>query len=379
MSLPDRQTGLNLVNFVPIIAIGIGSALFHGAGLFQNPPWHIVYSDIVPFFEKARESGFPYIGKTIEYPVLTGLFVHLMGVIGVGMEIGYYIATSIFLIAFAAGATYLLVRMREKMNNQKPLYLFWILAPSMLVFMIYNWDIIAVFFTVLGLYMMQKDRPYAAAAAFAFGFASKFYPIIYLVPLVLAHYQKSQKRIEFLKHVVGISAVFLATALALNGIFMIANWEYWSYFFTFNRLREANPDSIWTVIQFLFGSLEVATINIVSLFLFATSYALFLWRYRKTNPIFLAFGGTILFLLFNKVFSPQYLLWLLPFFVLLPIKKRWFYALEIFNLAALFSILAWFFLGREAIYLWLTLAFVVVRHAALMSVLASLLWARRHI
>lgn len=344
---------------------GIVSALFHGAGLFQNPPWHIVYSDIVPFFEKAIEPGFPYIGKTIEYPVLTGLFVHVMGIAGGGTEAGYYIATSLFLIAFALGATYLLARMREGTNDQKPVFLFWILAPSMLVFMIYNWDIIAVFFTVLGLYMMRRDRSYAAAASFAFGFASKFYPVIYLVPLALA--QKTRKAQA---QVIGI---FGAVALALNGVFMIASWQNWAYFFVFNRLREANPDSIWTVIQFAIGPLNVSTINALSLLLFAASYGLFLWRYKNMSPLFLSFGGTILFLLFNKVFSPQYLLWLLPFFVLMPVKKKWFYSLEFANLAALFSILAWFFLGREAVYLWLTFAWVMARHAALAGIFVQII------
>lgn len=347
---------------VSIAIVGIASALFHGAGLFQNPPWHIVYSDIVPFFEKAIEPGFPYIGKTIEYPALTGLFVHLMGVLGGGTETGYYIATSFFLIVFALGATYFLVRMRPPGRS---LLFHWIFAPSMIMFMIYNWDIIAIFFTVLGLYMTRENKPCAAATAFALGFASKFYPIIYMAPLVLA--QKTRKAQA------QVITVFGGIALALNGIFMAANWQNWSHFFVFNRLREANPDSIWTAIQLVIGQLDVSTINIVSFFLFAASYGIFLWRYRRVDPLFLSFGGTILFLLFNKVFSPQYLLWLLPFFTLMPIKKRWFYQLEIANLAALFSILAWFFLGHEAIYLWLTMLFVVARHAALIGIFTQLL------
>ena len=364
-----------------IAIVGIVSAVFHGIGLFENPPlaslaggWHIVYSDIVPFFEKAIEPGFPYIGKTIEYPVLTGLFVHLMGIVGGGTEMGYYIATAFFLIVFAGGATYFLTRMRSQEADRKPLLFFWILAPSMLIFMIYNWDMIAVFFTVLGLYMMTRALPYAAAASFAFGFASKFYPIIYLAPLLIA--QKTNKARVY------SVAVFGGVALALNGVFMLAgrslsegwaaHWQNLSYFFIFNRLRQANPDSIWTAIQLLAGPLEVSAINIISLVLFAGSFGIFLWRFRKENQLFLSFGGTILFLLFNKVFSPQYLLWLLPFFALMPIKKRWFYSLEFANLAALFSILAWFFLGREIIYLWLTFVFVVMRHAALIAVCASL-------
>ena len=343
-----------------IVAVGIVSALFHGIGLWPDFFWHIFYSDIVPFFEKAVAEGFPYIDRAIEYPVLTGLFVYVMGVIG-GTHIGYYLATSVLLIAFAGAATYFLLRFRQWVPMGETVYYFWIAAPSMFFFLIYNWDIIAVFFVTAALYMMQKKNFYAAAFLLAAGFSSKFYPALYIIPLLLM-----QK--ETVKQAATL-AVFGATVLAINGFFMIASIANWSHFFVFNSLRPPNPDSIWTVVQFLIGRpIEISTINILSFILFAAAYGIFLWRFRKMHPLFLSFGITLIFLFFNKVFSPQYILWLLPFFVLLPIKKRWFYALEFSNLLALFSILAWVFLGNASFYLWSALFFVVTRHIALFSI-----------
>ena len=342
-----------------IVVVGVVSAVFHGVGLWPDFFWHVFYSDVVPFFEKAVAAGFPYIDRTIEYPVLTGLFVYLMGIIG-GTHTGYYIATSAFLIAFAGGATYFLLRFREHLPIQKTIFSFWIAAPSMFFFLIYNWDIIAVFFVTAAFYLMQRKNYYAAAFFLALGFSSKFYPILYLAPLLFAQKEKMKQAMT--------TAVFGLTALAINGFFMIANMQNWSHFFVFNRLRPPNPDSIWTAFQFLAGPLEVSTINTLSFILFAAGYGIFLWRFRKMPPLFLSFGVTIIFLFFNKVFSPQYILWLLPFFVFLPVKKHWFYALEFSNLLALFSILAWVFLGKEPMYLWPALFFVMIRHIALFSV-----------
>lgn len=342
-----------------IAAIGVLSAVFHGVGLWPGFFWHIFYSDIVPFFEKAVAAGFPYIDRTIEYPVLTGLFVYLMGILG-GTHMGYYIATSIFLIAFAGAATHILLRFQKWLPVRETLLNFWIFAPSMLIFLIYNWDIIAVFFVTAALYMIQRKNYYAAAFFLALGFSSKFYPVLYLAPLLLAQKERVRQLITI--------AVFGATALAINGFFMIASMQNWSHFFVFNQLRPPNPDSIWTAVQFLTGPLDVTTINNLSFILFVVGHGIFLWRFRNIHPLFLSFGVTIIFLFFNKVFSPQYILWLLPFFVLLPIKRRWFYALEFSNLLALFAALAWVFLGKEPLYLWLVLFFVVVRHLALFAV-----------
>ena len=55
------------------------SIIFHGFGLLRSAPWHVVYSDVLGFYETARAPGFPYLHKLIEYPVITGVFIHEIG------------------------------------------------------------------------------------------------------------------------------------------------------------------------------------------------------------------------------------------------------------------------------------------------------------
>lgn len=344
-----------------ICVVGILSAGFHGLGINKLLPWNIVYSDVLGFFERVATPGFPYIDKLMEYPVLMGIFIQIMEIIG-KTRVNYYVLSAVFLIIFAAATTYFLFQLIDE-DKRKRILIYWVFAPSMFMFLIFNWDIIAILFTVLAFYFIQKDRNYLAAFFIALGFSSKFFPIMYLAPLLLK--QKSGK--EWIK----IIAIFLITAILINGYFMLANFEGWSYFFVLNGARNSNPDNIWTLARFFINDFSVFQINTVSFLLFSSSFLWAMWRFRKAPAIILCFIGTIFFLFFNKVFSPQYILWLLPFFVILPLKiGKYFYALEFSNLAAFFAILPWFF-TKNISYFYASIPFVLLRHLALLLILMS--------
>ncbi|MEK7463305.1 MAG: glycosyltransferase 87 family protein, partial [Patescibacteria group bacterium] len=329
----------------------------------KSAPWNIVYSDVLGFFEKAIAPGFPYIDKLIEYPVLTGIFVQVMGFVG-GTRAGYYFLSAFFLVLFGVIATYFLYKIAaEDKDKNKKLLIYWIFAPSMFVFFVYNWDIIAILFSILAFYFVQKKNNAMAAFFLALGFVSKFFPIIYL-PILLIK-QKNAK--EWVK----IISVFLITAISINGYFALSNFTGWSYFFSLNSVRNSNPDSIWTVLRFFIFDFSVNQINTISLILFVMTFGWLIWRFRKAQFMALCFIATILFLLFNKVFSPQYVLWLLPFLTILPLNiKAPFYALELSNLAALFAILPWFF-TKDINYFYASIPFVIIRHAALFVILVK--------
>jgi len=74
----------------------------------------------------------------------------------------------------------------------------------------------------------------------------------------------------------------------------------------------------------------------------------------------------------NKVFSPQFSLWLLPFFALLTgVRKREFYAFEFSNAIAFLFIMAWYkdVSAIKPLLLYIATAFVIVRHAAMIFIL----------
>jgi len=351
------------------VVVVVLSALFHWLGAIRVIPWHIGYSDIAPFFQKTLEPGLPYIDKLVEYPVMTGMFIQTMGFVG-NTFTGYYMGNAMVLILLTGVSSYFLLKMAAQDTHGRVLY-FWALAPSMFLFSVYNWDVLALFFVILALYALRSGRYYRVAVFLALGFSTKFYPIIYMLPvLIIAPLTRRGKLIVVL--------AFLLVVAAINVPFMIAHYPGWFYFFSFNATRMPNVDSLWNVLGVMIPSLaDVKAINRISLALFLLS-SLWLCGILRKGEVGAGFLGiTLLFLLSTKVFSPQYLLWLLPFFALvLPPSKKLFYALELSNAVVLFSTLSFLFRDVPGSLLT-TYVFVVARHCLLVVTFISLLYTLR--
>lgn len=157
--------------------------------------------------------------------------------------------------------------------------------------------------------------------------------------------------------------------LAINLPFALANFDSWSYFFTFNSARISTFDSIWTVFRsFSPGLQDEKVINFLSLSIFSAWYLWVVWRYKNESILKSWYLATLIFLATNKVFSPQYLLWLLPFYIILPAPDyRKFFALEISNLIILFFTLSWFFAGKNLAYFYMSEPFILLKYAMLIA------------
>jgi len=323
-------------------------------------PWHKEYSDVWFFRWFALNPNFPYDKKIIEYPVIVGIFIQIMGLMGQD-ALGYYIFSSMSLIGFALLASYFLYKILILYGfDKKNLYYFWIFAPSFFLFVIYNFDIIAVFFCVLTLYFFKKNMDKSASLALSLGFATKFYPILFLVPMILKRGTKAGMKIII---------VFFVSFFIVNSYFIVNNFEGWLKIYTFHSSRVPNPDSIWGITFSLFPKMNVNFINSFTLIAFSISYILIVWKKRKDSLINLWFISLLLFLILNKIFSPQYTIWLLMFFVLTnKVSKTTFYSLEISNAIVLFSILNWFIL-KETIFINISNTAVLIRHAILLYLL----------
>jgi len=365
--MPQRLSWLialfSVAALVPIV--------FHGLPILGRLPFSIGYSDVAVFYLKLAPDS-AYANQPIEYPVIIVGFIRLMKIIG-GSLPGYYLASAIGLAGVGAFATGILHRMVRQGGDDRRLRWHWILAPSMVVFLTYNWDIIAVCFVVLAFLMIRKERDILAAVFLALGASTKLYPALYLLPLLQR--QKGARRW------LAVGGAFSLTAIVANAPFAIANFDAWSYFYRLNQLRPPNVDSIWGLAQYLQPFLTTPMVNAASIFLFLGGLSACLWIMRKKNIFAQCFALTLLFLLTNKVFSPQYLLWLLPFFVLLPFPSRpMIYGLEFANLVMLGSILPVLLVaGTSAAYFWIAACFVLIRHLFLGSFLWQTLGTRESI
>jgi uncharacterized membrane protein len=346
---------------------------------------HLCYNDIQPLYgiRGVAENIFPYVNGglagselvngAIEYPVLTGLFMWASGLL-VTADSSYLSLSALLLSPFGLMTSWLLWRMAGLRA------LLWAAAPAIVLYAFHNWDLLAVAAATSGFYLWWRGTPAWAAVALGVGGALKMYPLMFLGPLAL--------ELAWRKDLFAAARVALAgvgTWVALNLPFMIGGFDGWYATYGFHSQRTANFDSIW---YFGWPEWSATRTNVISSGLLVSSFLLILgfsvMRARRSDSFpFLQTCAALLaaFLLFNKVHSPQYTLWLLPFLVLLRVHIGWWIAYSIADLAVYVGVFRWFYdLTYKGIdFTWakrLLIAGVWTRAALLVALIVVFLIAR---
>jgi uncharacterized membrane protein len=290
---------------------------------------HACYSDIPPlYFGRGLADGdVPYIGQSgdrqVEYPVLTGLVMWLTAqavpsdVDPAARSLRYFDVNALALAVCAAIA----VAATARTAGQRP----WdaamlALAPGLALAGTVNWDLYAVALLALGMLAWARDRPVAAGVLLGLATAAKFYPLFVLGPLFVLCLRAGRLR-EFGTTFAAAGAAWAA----VNVPVMLADFDGWARFYRLSEERGAGFSSVWFVLSQQGHPVPEGALNLVAAGLFAACCVaiavLALRAERRPRLPQLAFLVVAAFLLTNKVYSPQYLLWLLPLAVLA--RPRW--------------------------------------------------------
>ncbi len=194
-------------------------------------------------------------------------------------------------------------------------------APVLGLTAIVNWDLYAVVLLVAALWAWTRDRPLLTGVLVGLGAATKLYPL-FLLGGVLVICLRRRDPVTFVR----TSAAAALAWATVNLPAYLAGPESWRHFWSFNSDRGADLGSLWLVVQQASGhELGADLVNRASLLLFG-GWCLVVLLVGITAPRtprlaqlgFLVVAG---FLLVNKVYSPQYVLWLLPLAALA--RPRW--------------------------------------------------------
>jgi uncharacterized membrane protein len=302
------------------------------------------YSDTVPLYSIERlddPTAVPYrdawtdgsgARRFMEYPVLTGFYqwaaarltdawqsLALPSALSV---VVYFDIVAVGLALCWLVAVWSVVRLRPARPWDAALVA---ISPLVAVHAFTNFDALAVALACGGMLAFARRRPILAGVLLGLGGAAKLYPLLLVLPIVLLAVRRREAAAAV--RTVGAAAVVW---LAVNLPVALAWPDGWWEFVRLNRTRPADPDSLYYALSYFTGwagfdghlgpDQAPNTLNAVSASLLVAACAgLVLLVAKAPRPprlASLAFLIVAAFLLVNKVWSPQYSLWLVPLAVL---------------------------------------------------------------
>lgn len=293
------------------------------------------YTDIYPlYYNEGLSAGkVPYTGHHVEYPVLIGgamqaaaWLVHpITDPYTRGRE--FFDVTVILLVICAVAGVVATAYAAGRARRWSALLV--ALAPGLVLSAFVNWDLIAMALAALAVAAWAARRNVTAGVLAGLAVATKFYPLVFFGPLLLLCLRAGRMR-EFW---VTFSSAAVAW-LAVNVPVMILAPSGWATFYQFSQTRPADWGSIWYLFEHfgvpVLGLTNISTLNLMSAAGFAIGCLaialLALAAPRRPRLPQLCFLVLAVFLMTNKVWSPQYVIWLVPFAVLAR-PRFWPYAL----------------------------------------------------
>jgi len=353
VSAAERRIGLGLVFLLLAGTLALGHALkapcVSGEWKDGRQYTRLCYTDIGPLLGKERLTGdrLPYLdpcgtgapGSCDEYPVLT-MWTMRVAAWTSGADVARFFYANAILLWLAAFATALCLYL---MVGSRALY--FVLAPTLAIYATTNWDLVAVALTTAGTLAYLRRRDGWAGLLLGLGAAAKLYPALLVIPFVAGRLREGGA-----ERGMRLVAAAAGTWVVVNLPFAIAGTSGWWEFFRYNTERTADWDSLWFVAcHRLTGELGCPVdwpADLGSAILFLTSVTI-VWRLKaRRDPAFsrwtLGFPILVLFLLSSKVYSPQFSLWLLPWFALALPNLGLFAAFELADVAVFVTRFSWF-------------------------------------
>jgi uncharacterized membrane protein len=335
------------------------------------------------------EGKLPYRDFNLEYPPFALLPFVLPRMVALGLAKNYYIYAFLFLlenILFSTINMLLLLRVVSVYASQpqriRALVFYTLFTLIISPVLLWRYDLFPTVLTVVALVAVLSNRPTLAGISLGLGVAAKLYPLM-LLPVFTVYFFTNKSYRAILNIWLGtLGTVFLSFLP-----FLITTKDKLFSFLDYHKERglqiESLPAGLISLVH-KWGLIELKTVagygsrNIVSplddivlavlpllLIILYISMLVSCWyRFREERSkselmkvdslVAYTLLALLIFIITNKVFSPQYIVWIIPFAALL--KPR--YAIFMLGVCITTYIMASFGSFRELDYvkiLWLNL------------------------
>lgn len=315
------------------ILVAVGAAIL---AIVQNS--YGQFSDIRGFYGMHFSDGqhhWPFsthtlLGSTeaihpVEYPALTGLIMWFFSFFVAPAQfawVDYFRLTASVQVLIYALTVYFI----QKLANRK-LAIIFAISPAVLYSLNRNWDIWAIATMLIAIYLFHKGKETQSAIWLAVSIAVKFFPLIALLPIGI-FYLRNKHLKDGLRYV----AITIGAWFLINLPFMLINFKGWLYFYEFSYERAIGSASFFEITNMagigvpstkaVFYALNLLALGLVTLYLLRSKMVIG----AAEGTFFTMFG----FILFNKQYSMQYVIWLASLAVLAIFLLEKKYQMKIF-------------------------------------------------
>lgn len=193
-------------------------------------------------------------------------------------------------------------------EKRKLALLLWTFNPLVLLtdYSMGHFDIIPTFFVILSLFFISRNNPYLASLSLGIGGATKFFPFLFLLFVILLYGKNFLEKVKLL--LIGIlpmitaSLPYLASPVFKSNV--LASPE--SQKALFAGIKVSGADTLYI---FIIGYVLILTFAIIHK---AKSFE-FMWKY---------FFAVLLLFLAVTHFHPQWFLWVTPFLIFSILEKQ---------------------------------------------------------
>jgi uncharacterized membrane protein len=307
---------------------------------------HACYSDIPALYgERGLSKGewaYSNGSDSVEYPVLTGAVMWTLAHITPHGDnaVKNYFNINIFFIAL------LLILISLMIYKFRPDFAYlYPLAPAGIASLYINWDLWAIISMVGAIIWFDRKKLDLSALALGISISTKFMPIFLLFPIAFIFLRRNQ-----LKGALRYLLISAITFAAFNLPVYLSTPEGWLRFYQLNISRGSDWGSLWYALTAL--GFNLANLNYLSILILLAGFAaiaIYILELRNIPSLAsLSFIVLATVMCASKVYSPQYVLWLIPLAVIALTDKRDLHAF-------------WIWQGGEIIYhiaIWQHLATV---------------------
>lgn len=300
------------------------------------------------YAETMMDFQMPYSDFAAEYPPFAMLLILIPGFFSFS-QLSYQIAFGVEVYLFLLAGLICIHRLAAMYTDNPKFYsnLYIILCIGMFDLILDRYDVFPMVMCLIALYFIKSDRMELAWVMIALGTVTKLYPAL-MAPLLLIYLCMNGRQKDAVK---GIGICLAIGCLSMLP-FLIADPNTMLMFLTYHMDRGMQTEALVSSFLMLFGYLGLIDIGyvfnygsdniygpvpdavagvilFVMLALIILTYLAY-WmvlRNRKDADMLIAFNAAsltvvLLFMLVSKVLSSQYVIWIIPFVIVMAMQMR---------------------------------------------------------